>query len=280
MNQTAYLDYWRLEQKPFLNTPDPKFFFRSEQHQEALSRLLLTVMEQYGGALLVGTYGCGKTALLNVLRNELKNVRHQFAIISNPPTSYPSLLRGIVRQLKGGEPLPQEATEASVDYLLEKLEEILRDNANDRTETIVVIDEAHTLTEASTLDGLRRLLNFQQADRFLLTLILSGQPELESLVTRNKPLAQRIAMTAHLNPLPLADTKKYVEYRLEQAGATQSIFTDSAMTLLHQRSGGIPRRINHLAELSLLLGAHQQLTQLDSPFIKNDVFEQEETATK
>jgi len=276
MKPGAYLEHWGLSKRPFQNTPDPQFFYRSEQHQEALSRLLLTVLEQYGGAALIGTYGCGKTALLHVLKAELQDKRYHLAHIGNPPPAYPSLLRSIVRQLKGGDTLPAEASDHTVDFFLEKLEDILRQNSQDRMETVIIIDEAHTLTDPVTLDGLRRLLNYQQNDQFLLTLILSGQPELEAIILRNKPLAQRMAMTAKLDAMVLADTRGYIAHRLAQAGATRPLFQEGAIQLLHQRSGGIPRRINHLADLALLLGAHHGLQSIESPFLKEEVFEQEE----
>ncbi len=280
MNPTAYLEHWKLTKKPFQNTPDPEFFYKSEQHQEALSRLLVTVLEQYGAAMLTGTYGCGKTALIQVLLAELKEKRCQTALISNPPQTYPALLRGIVRQLRGGEGLPAEATDQTIDFFLERLEDILKNNSRDRTETLIIIDEAHTLTNPQTLDGLRRLLNFQQADQFLLTLILVGQPELEQIIANLKPLAQRIAMTARLDAMTSNDTKGYLWHRLQQAGAEKNMFSDAAVTLLHQRSGGIPRRLNHLAELSLLLGAHQELQTIEPAFIKGEVFDQEEAGTR
>ena len=54
-----YTTYWGLAEKPFENTPDPKFLYYSQQHEEAMARMLYIVREKKGAALLTGEYGCG-----------------------------------------------------------------------------------------------------------------------------------------------------------------------------------------------------------------------------
>jgi type II secretory pathway predicted ATPase ExeA len=66
-----YLDYWKIREKPFENSPDPKFLFHSKQHDEALFRLLYAIQSSKGAALLTGEYGCGKTLLMHTIISEL-----------------------------------------------------------------------------------------------------------------------------------------------------------------------------------------------------------------
>ncbi|MFH1407232.1 MAG: hypothetical protein ABIH01_04460, partial [Candidatus Omnitrophota bacterium] len=108
-------------------------------------------------------------------------------------------------------------------------------------------------------EGLRMLLNFQRKDQFLLTLILSGQMELKKNVDNIKQLAQRIFIRFHLDKFDEADTKAYIQHRLEIAGAKKPIFDAHAAKAIHERSGGIPRRINQLCELAMLTGYSKHL---------------------
>ena len=52
-----YEPYWNLREKPFENTPDPRFIYYSQRHEEALSRMLYAIREHKGAAILTGEYG-------------------------------------------------------------------------------------------------------------------------------------------------------------------------------------------------------------------------------
>ena len=111
------------------------------------------------------------------------------------------------------------------------------------------------------------LLNYQHEGKTLLSLFLVGQPELGLKVDLNKPLAQRVAIRAHLGPFTAADTAEYVKHRLRSAGTEKDIFSAKAFELVHDLSGGIPRRINNICNLALLLGATRGLTSIDEMVI-------------
>lgn len=197
-----YEAYWNLKEMPFENTPDPRFLYRSSQHEEALARMHYAIQYRKGGGLVTGVFGCGKTLLVQALLDELSKDKYKTAIINNPQLDYVELLRSIVRNLKAIE-LPQKKTELSADYLLEVFGQILQDNARDGKETLIVIDEAHVIQDEHVFEELRLLLNFQLRERFLLTLLLVGQPELKQKVEDNKALEQRTAVKYHLQFLCL-----------------------------------------------------------------------------
>lgn len=251
-----YLEYWGLKEMPFENTPDPKFFYRSKQHEEALSRLQYVVQSRKGAGMLTGVFGCGKTVLAKTLLAGLRHRNYQIAFISNPQLKAVELLRAIARYL-GGENLPSKFSDMSSDYFLEVIEGILINNAKDGRETLVIIDEAHVITDLEVLEELRLLLNFQLENRFLLTLMLMGQPELRERIAKTKQLLQRIAISYDLGPLSKEAVGGYVEHRLAVAGASASrqIFSPEAVEIIRTISGGIPRRINHICDLSLLIGS-------------------------
>jgi general secretion pathway protein A len=126
----------------------------------------------------------------------------------------------------------------------------------------VAIDEAHLLEDCGALETLRLLLNFEQAGRPVLTLVLIGQMGLVSAVGRLPGLDERIAVKAILRGLAPEETAAYVRHRLEAAGATREIFTHDAIEALHYLSHGSPRQINRLADLALVVGYADRLPQL------------------
>jgi len=265
-----YKEYWKLSEMPFENTPDPRFLYHSKQHEEALARMLYLIQNRKGAGMITGVFGCGKTLLVQALFDELSQDKYKAAIINNPQIEYVEFLRAIVRNLKAVE-LPQKKTELSADYLLEVLEKILENNLRDAKDTVVVIDEAHVIQDERIFEELRLLLNFQHRDRFLLTLIILGQPELKQKIEDNKQLEQRIAVKYHLDALDLKDTKGYISHRLEVAGQAREIFTEEAIKLIYEYSGGIPRRINQLCDICLLSGFSKEAQLVDAQIVRQEI---------
>ena len=264
-----YTQYWGLSCLPFENTPDPRFFYQSPQHQEGLARLNYVVQGRKGAGVLTGVFGCGKTLLARTLLAQLPASRYRMVYLANPMMSEVELLHGIAQKLNVAN-LPDRRSEVLVDVLLDSIEQALKDNARDDKETLILVDEAHAIQKERAIEQLRLLLNFQEEDRFLLTLILMGQPELKQVVDSHKPLAQRICMGYHLVALSPQETAEYARYRLSIAGAKQdALFTPKALELLYEYSGGIPRRINQLADLALLAGMGKQTKQVDEAIMQD-----------
>lgn len=257
-----YETYWGMTEKPFQNTPDPKFLYRSAACEEALSRLLFVVHEGLGAALLTGVFGCGKTLIIQALVDSL-GAGFKVGVVTNPALSGTELVREITYQLGRKSQLPMTKTE-----LLHVLEEVTLNNLRDGKRTVVVVDEAHLIEEPTAFEELRLLLNLQSRNAFLVTLILAGQPELQATVDANKPLAQRIGLRFHLDHLTREETAGYVLHRLQVAGRTTPIFTPEALDAIYDTSGGIPRRINHVCGMSLLIGFQRQLTAIDDGVVR------------
>jgi general secretion pathway protein A len=267
-----YENYWGLTTKPFENTPDPRFLYNSSQHEESLSRLLYAVREGKGAAMLIGLFGCGKTLLGRTVLKELDQDIYRVAFITNPYLSYEELLMHIVYNL-GARDLPKRKTEVLINTVLERLGEILENNMRDGKKTVIIIDEAHVVRDRQMWEEMRLLLNFQREDRFLLTLLLLGQPELKEHIDANKQFAQRIAVRCSLGTLDEEESKKYILHRLSVARRsptrTQPIFTEKAYALIFKKSGGIPRRINHICDLALFSGFGNKETMIEEDTIKD-----------
>lgn len=260
-----YEQHWKLREKPFENTPDPRFLYNSPQHEEGLSRLLYVVKERKGAGLLTGVYGCGKTLLARTLMKELENSVYKVAILTNPRLDDVEMLRMIAYHLGVSEPPQRKA-----DILI-TLERILQNNLNDGKRTVVVVDEAHAIEDKNIFEELRLLLNFQQDDKFLLTLLIIGQPELKDKIEANKQLNQRIAMRFYLEALSRADAENYIHHRLSVAGGNTETFTADAIALIHERSGGIPRRINQLCDTSLLTGYGKSVSSINADLVQETI---------
>jgi len=261
-----YTQYWGLQRKPFDNTPDPDFLYRCSQHEEALARMLYAVKERKGLAVLTGVFGCGKTLLGQELLKELSEDRYRIVFINYPLLSQVEFLLTIVKSL-GGSELPTKKSEVLVNFVLDDLNNVLLNNARDGKDSVIVIDEAHAIEDNQIFECLRLLLNFQLPDRFLLTLILSGQPELKGKLETNKQLSQRIAIKCHLANLDLNDTVGYISHRLKIAGREEPIFTKEAVEAIYEHASGIPRRINRLCDVSLLSGFAKNLKQIDESIV-------------
>jgi len=269
-----YEKHWNLKEKPFQNTPDPRYLYLSGQHEDALMKLSYVVAQRLGCGLLSGVFGCGKTLLGKVLLNDLGAGRYSCAFINNPQVSEPAeLFRAIVRNL-GGQALPDKKSDLLLDPLLEKLQAILVDNARDGKETIIIIDEAHAIEDPKIFEQMRLLLNFQLEDRFLLTLLILGQPEIKDKIENLKALDQRIAVRCHIGPLSDEDVSKYINHRLKVAGwqppsLESAIFSKEAMDVIFKHSGGIPRRINNLCDLALMNGFARKVNRIEADLVNS-----------
>lgn len=251
-----YENYWGLKEKPFENTPDPRFLFYSSKHEEALMRLLYAVRERKGAAMLSGEYGSGKTLLSRVVMAKLLNEgeRYKVALIVNPAIPKEELLSEIVYQF-GGEPTKDDKK----SELLRKLNDILYRNMGDSKHSVIIIDEAQAIEDESTLEEIRLLLNFQLNEIFLLTLLLVGQPELKDKIDRIPQFKQRLAIKYHLGTLEFNETDRYIKHRCKVAGREEPVFSDKAIGLIYDASKGVPREINNLCDLCLVIGMGEKV---------------------
>ena len=140
---------------------------------------------------------------------------------------------------------------------------------------MIVIDEAQTIPEDDTFEELRLLLNFQLNDNFLLTLVLLGQAELKEKINNLPQLRQRIAVLYHLKSLSQDETREYVRHRLEVADVRYEIFLEDALAEIYKYSGGVPRRINNICDMALLVGCSEEASKIDKTIIMDVISDME-----
>ncbi len=223
-------------------------------------RILYAVREKKGAAMLSGEFGSGKTLLSRVAMAKLlsEDGRYKVALILNPAIPKKDLLAEIVYQF--GEEINKGDSKA---ILLRKLNDILYRNMNGKKHSVIIIDEAQTIKDDSAFDGLRLLLNFQLNEMFLLTLLLVGQPELRDKIDRIPQFKQRLAIKYHLRTLDLAETREYVRHRCRIAGREEPLFSDKSLEIIYNASDGIPREINNICDLCLVIGLGNRANFID-----------------
>jgi general secretion pathway protein A len=255
-----YVEHFRLRKEPFSIAPDPRFLFMSERHREALAHLLYGVGGGGGFVLLTGAIGAGKTTVCRCFLEQVP--KHcQVAYIFNPKLSVAELLETICQEF--GIALPPEA-KGSVKQHVDALNTFLLKLHADGRNAVLVIDEAQSLAP-EVLEQLRLLTNLETHERKLLQIILIGQPELRDMLATPglEQLAQRVIARYHLEALDGAETLKYVRHRLAVAGGDRLPFEREAAERLHALTGGVPRRINLLADRALLGAYSQGLRKVD-----------------
>jgi general secretion pathway protein A len=243
-----YKAFFGFSENPFSLSPDPNFFYRSEQHEEALANLVYGVQARKGFIVLSGEVGTGKTTMLECLRDYLEGHYVEFAFLFNSRITPDQFFEMIAYDLD----LPCART--SKTEVLFALNSLLVEQAQDGRTVVLIVDEAHNL-EWEVLEEIRLLGNLENRNGKLLQIILAGQPELDrKLDAPNlRQLKQRIVLRCNLQPFTLRDAVDYILSRLEKAGMPdQNIFSEELMAEVHLRAQGIPRVINALCDNLLL----------------------------
>jgi general secretion pathway protein A len=262
-----YERYWQFGCNPFDNDADPTAFFKSETHQAALLKLRYLVENQKGAGLLVGGTGLGKSYLARTLARQLDESSGPCINLVFPQMSASELLCYLAVEL-GADPTTVDSRSGGLDRTVREIEELLKSHNDRDRRPVVVVDEAHLIDDLKALQALRLLLNLQRNQRHQLSLILVGQPELLQTVRRVGQLEERLAVKCVLRPLSAEETADYVACRLRAAGAQRDIFDEAALEALYELSAGIPRRINRLCDLALLVAFADESRLITSDHIE------------
>ena len=246
-----YQQFYGLRELPFDLTTNPRYLFFSTRHREALSNLQYGLFSAKPVTVLIGEAGTGKTTLLRAaLDSDLcRNVRCVY--LNNPTLTRAEFVESLARRFD----LSEQAATSKTTLLLE-LEHILHERRARGEITALVVDEAQSLT-SELLEEVRLLANIETATEKLLPLVLAGQPELADRL--NDPalrqLKQRVALRCEVIPFELPETAAYIASRIRTAGGEAArLFTREAVTLIHERSLGIPRTISVICDNALVNG--------------------------
>ena len=256
-----YESFYNLTTAPFHNTPNPRFFFETEQHREALAKLEYTVRNRRGFALITGEIGSGKTTLIRTLIRRL-GTDARVALVNNTRVSSQQLLKLIASEFTLDVPVVTDKA-----ALLTQIRRFVeRQHATDRT-VVVIIDEGQCLS-IDEFEELRLLTNLENETDKMLQLLILGQPELRATLKhpRLAPLIQRIVMYTHLKPMDFDEVTQYIAFRLVRAsgGRPNVDFSREALNVIYEYSGGVPRIVNLVCDNALLIGYSTDTHLIDS----------------
>ena len=256
-----YISFYKLSEKPFNISTDPRFLWRGEKHLEALANLKYGLLEANGYVVLTGDVGTGKTTLVNALVETLDD-RVLVANINHPTLDTIEFLN-----------LVAKTYDASVE-ITSKNEFIFFFNSFlQKTHTagkvvLLVIDEAHRLS-TELLEEIRLLSNMEQAGRKLINIFFVGQSELKGMLLSPicRALRQRITLFYDIEPLSEDETSEYVAHRLKVAGTDEELFKKEAIKEIHIFSRGYPRLINIICDRALLTGYVKEQREIDADIV-------------
>ena len=241
--------HFGFRETPFGVTPDPRFFYSNPVYVKALAALVYGIKAKKGFMLLTGEVGTGKTILLRkLMRNLEANV--QFVFVSASHLTSHALVELMVQDLglASKEKPGSEMIHEVHGYLLQQLK-------NGHT-VALLIDEAQNLSDAA-LESLCDLSNLETDNEKLLQIVLVGQPELETKLSKPsmRRIKQRIAIQHRLCALQTMDeVEHYIRHRLHVAGYDgPEIFTKEALEAIWLYSAGTPRLVNIICDNSLAL---------------------------
>ncbi len=268
-----YEAFYGLSRRPFGKTPNPSFLYEGAHHGEALARLEMAAADK-DIALLTGDIGAGKTTLSRALVDRLDAPgaadatamgapSYRVVLVINPRLSAAEMLAFIAERL-GADHVPRQKPKL-VDVITARLYALYEEGHK----PLVIVDEAHLITQKAVFEELRLLTNLQLDDEPLVGLLLIGQPELRKTLEKPslKSFTQRIGVAYHLGALDADDTAAYVLHRLAVAGRDEALFTSDALAAVFDRSGGVPRRINTLCQGALLAGYASGAASIDAAVV-------------
>jgi general secretion pathway protein A len=264
-----YLSYYQLKEEPFRLTPDPHFLHLSEPHQNALTVLLEGILYRKGLVMITGPIGTGKTTLVHTALKMLTGVSKQKMPIKSALMFNPVLTRDEFLEMML-EDFEVPCNSSSKPRRLGALHQMLFDVQRQGGTAVLFIDEAHLLA-AELLEEIRLLGNADTHREKLMQIVLSGQPELVTMMNRRElsALQQRIAARANLRPLNLPEIRCYIAERMHLAGMQgTSPFSSGAVEQILQHSSGVPRVINLLCDACLTIGFRTQRKTIQADIVE------------
>ena len=258
-----YEHHWQLRRAPFSTAIRLESFFPAPSHQAALNKLRFLLEQQHEGAIVVAPPGCGKTHLAEIAWQLMEEQRGPVATVQYPLLSPAELVTDIAVKL--GTETPGNLLDSSLglDFVLRRLEARLCELTAQHRPALISIDDAHLIEDPRVFECLRLLLNLHRPGKSEFSLVLWGRPELISMLRRVHRLDERLSFACVLLPLTESLTAEYVRHRLDAAGSQARIFTDEALQAVFELSGGVPRQINRLCEMALLVGFAERRLVLD-----------------
>ncbi len=241
-----YEQHFGLTCRPFDLAPDPRFMFMTAQHARAVANMKFALLNRDSFVIITGEIGIGKTTILNTVLAEL-GPDFVTAKLTHTTLSHIELLQALLSEF--GMPIYKKKKV----LLLDTLRAFFLKKHEEGKHVVIIVDEAQNLS-GPALEELRLLSCIDTADRKIISIVLTGQPNLDDLLDAPglTQLRQRARLRQRLDALSEEETVEYIRHRLAVAGGDlDQIFQPEAVTDIHRLTQGIPRLINTLCDTAL-----------------------------
>jgi len=266
-----YLEHFDLKKFPFATSPDPRFFYPSAKHKEALACLIYTVEQRKGFALITGEIGAGKSMLCRAACDKFGD-RVQTALVVHTSLSPKQFFQAVCAEFN----IPSR--NRSKIELIHSIRSMLEDQHERKRNAVLIVDEAQNLS-LPVLEEVRLLGNLETAYEKLIQILLVGQPELRLKIASPelRQLNQRITVKFHLGTLSREDIQAYIDHRMRVAGWSRdhSLFDDDAKDAVFRHSGGVPRLVNVTCDQALLQTYISDSTRVTLETVRSVISEME-----
>lgn len=257
-----YGNYWHFREPPFRNHFRREFYFPSPTHQASLLKLRYAIEQREEAALLVGEPGTGKSFVSHLLGESLPQSVVPIVWSCCPFDAPEELMLHLAAELSGN------SFKGSGYAALRELETFLAHNLEEGHHAVLIIEDAQLLQNIRTWEVLRSLMTLKIGGETPWTLIVLAQPLLVPLLDRLPHLEELFTLKAFLRPWTLEETGQYIKHRINTAGCDDEVFSSDAVQAIAEFSSGIPRRINRLCDLSLLVAFAEKSHQVTAAHVE------------
>lgn len=249
----SYRMFFGFAKEPFTADLDLDRILQTE-NLLGVSQRVEYVMRIGAIGLVTGEVGAGKSTALRWTVGQLHPSKYKPLWVTATSGSILEVYRQLLAEL-------DIHTAASSRAVLTRLikQQILELVSGKKQQPLLIIDEA-SLLRLDVFAELHTLTQFQGDSKPWLPIILAGQNNLaDNLLYRTAvPLASRIVARSHLKAVNREGMQQYIEHHLEVTGLKNSPFDEQAVTAIHQGSGGLFRKANHLARGALIAAAAEK----------------------
>jgi len=256
-----YLSYYGLEFNPFDKNIETKYAYETNDFK-ILNNRLNFLKEHEGLALITGNPGMGKTFIIrNFLSNLNKNL-YKTVYICMSTVTVMDFYRELCYSLDIDPPYKKIEMFREIQ---DRIKELVN---NKKIKVIIVLDEAQYLKPA-ILNDLKLLLNFDLDSKNYVSLILVGQPVLNSILNRNifEALTQRITVSYNMNGISKEELIDYIDSRIKIAHGNNGIFDENAKEAIYSASNGLIRVVNNIITKCFIIGKSKNSECINSDIV-------------